>query len=42
MMTAIYVLKHGVAAVLTAECHASNANLRIRRLKSPLQEVANH
>jgi hypothetical protein len=36
----IEVLKNGVAAVLTAECHAGLANLRIRRLKPPLHRVA--
>jgi hypothetical protein len=36
----IEVLKPPVAAVLTAEYHASNAKLRIRRMNPPLQEAA--
>jgi hypothetical protein len=32
--------EHGVAAVLTAECHARLTNLRIRRLKPPLHRVS--
>jgi hypothetical protein len=36
----IEVFQPFVAAVLTAECHANHANLRIRRLKPPLQKVA--
>jgi hypothetical protein len=36
----IEVLKPDVATVLTAECHANIDNLRIRRLKPPLHEVA--
>jgi hypothetical protein len=32
-------LQPAVAADLSAECHASTDNLRIRRLKPPLQEV---
>jgi hypothetical protein len=35
----IEVLQHGVAAVLTAECHANIDNLHIRRLKPPLHQV---
>jgi hypothetical protein len=38
----IWVLQPPVAAVLTAECHASNAKLRIRRMNPPLQEVFKH
>jgi hypothetical protein len=36
----IEVLQPAVAADLSAECHAINTKLRIRRLKPPLQEVA--